>query len=272
MIMSLAISDCVGAGSPVPLKGNILQCIDHAKRLGFDGVELHMRNAKRNDYSEIADYAAKLDMKVTSIGTGLAYVEDGHYLTNEDPEALKRAQQVLIDFLKAGKTVGGAAVMFGLMKGSLPEERLKDAYKDRLFENLKPVVEAAEKLECDFTIEAINRFQSPYFWTAEETLDFVNRFKSERVTLHLDTFHMNIEERDLNQAIRISKEKLGYFHLSDSDRCYPGHGRYDYESCMQTLYEIGYAQTGVGGHEYNAQPDGVTAATRGLAHMKQFLR
>lgn len=272
MIMSLAISDCVGPGSPCPLKGNLLQCIDHAKRLGYDSVELHMRNAKLNDYYEIADYAARLDMKVTTIGTGMACYADGHYMTNPDKEARKEAAQVLIDFLEAGKIVGGAAVMFGLMKGPLPDPRLREQYKDILYESLLPVVEAAEKFGCDLTIEAINRFQADYLWTADETLDFVNRFKSDRVTVHLDTFHMNIEDKDVERAIRICKGKLGHFHFSDSDRCYPGHGHVDFKMCMETLYDIGYAQNGIGGHEYNADPDGVTAAVKGLQHIQQYLR
>lgn len=272
MIMSLAISDCVGPSSPVPLKGNLLQCMDHAKRLGYEGVELHMRNAKLNDYYEIADYAARLDMKVTTIGTGLACHADGHYLTNPYEEARKEAQQVLIDFLEAGKIVGGAAVMFGLMKGPLPDSKLRDKYTDMLYESLKPVVEAAEKFETDLTIEAINRFQTDYLWTADETLDFVNRFQSDRVTIHLDTFHMNIEDSDMERAIRICKGKLGHFHFSDSDRCYPGHGHIDFKMCVDTLYDIGYMEKGIGGHEYNADPDGVTAALRGLAYINQFIR
>ena len=48
MIQSITISDCVGPYSQCVLKGDILQCIDHAKRLGYEGVEMHMRNAKLN--------------------------------------------------------------------------------------------------------------------------------------------------------------------------------------------------------------------------------
>ena len=56
MIQSITISDCVGPYSQCVLKGDILQCIDHAKRLGYEGVEMHMRNAKPNDYNRIKDY------------------------------------------------------------------------------------------------------------------------------------------------------------------------------------------------------------------------
>lgn len=272
MIHSVCISNCVGPTSPVPLKGDLKNCIYLAKHLGFDGVELHMRNPALDDYHEIADRAAEVGIKITHIGTGMACYADGHYLTNPDKEALKAAQQVLIDWLEAGKVCGGAGVMFGLMKGPLPDYKKREQYKDLLYENLLPVVDAAERCCCDFTIEGVNRFQADYLWDAYETLEFVERFKSDYVSVHLDTFHMNIEDKDMREAIMICGKKLGHFHFSDNDRCYPGHSRIDYKEIVDALYDVGYYENGVGGYEFNAIPDGVTAAVRGLAHIKQFER
>ena len=276
MIQSITISDCVGPYSQCVLKGDILQCIDHAKRLGYEGVEMHMRNAKLNDYDRIRDYADRLGMKVTGIGTGMACYADGHYLTNPDKLARKEAQQMLIDFLEAAHTLGDTVVLFGLMKGPLPDKdpRTREKYKDILFESLKPVIEAAEKFGNDLTIEAINRFQADYLWSADETLEFVNRFDSPRATIHLDTFHINIEDKDMERAIRICKDRLGYFHVSDSDRAHPGHGHFDFKKCIDILYDIGYDRPGRGvlGHEYNADPDPVTAAVGGYELIRQFLR
>lgn len=270
VIQSITISDCVGPYSQCVLKGDILQCIDHAKRLGYEGVEMHMRNAKLNDYHRIKEYADCLEMKVTGIGTGMACYADGHYLTNPDKAARKEAQQVLIDFLEAANILGDTVVLFGLMKGPLPNPRERELYKDILFESLQPVIEAAEKFGNDLTIEAINRFQADYLWSADETLEFVNRFDSRRATIHLDTFHINIEDKDMERAIRICKDRIGYFHVSDSDRAHPGHGHFDFEKCIEVLYDIGY--DGVLGHEYNADPDPVTAAVNGYQFIKQYLK
>ena len=270
MIMSVTATDCAGPNSPCMLKGELFQCMDHARRLGFEGVELHMRNAKLNDYHELAEFAKMNEIKVTSIGTGAAYSMDGYNLTAPDKESRKEAGQVLIDFLEAGHTLGGAAVMLGLMKGRFPNPKEKEKYMNILEETLKPVVEAAEKYECDLTLEAISRFWTDCLWTAEETLDFVNRFDSDRVTVHLDTFHMNIEEKDMEQAIRICKGKLGHMHLADSNRLYPGAGHFDFETCINTLYDIGYDKAAA--FEYDAKPTGIEGAMKGLAHIKQFLR
>lgn len=67
MIQSITISDCVGLYSQCVLKGDILQCIDHAKRLGYEGVEMHMRNAKLNDYNRIKDYQYNISEAVLTV-------------------------------------------------------------------------------------------------------------------------------------------------------------------------------------------------------------
>jgi len=272
MIYSVAISELVGTSYYSPLKGDFHKCIDKAAALGFNGVELHVRSPKEFDYCELADYAAGCNLKITTIGTGMACHYDGHYLTNPNSIARKEAIDVLIRFLEAGKQSGGAAIMFGLMKGPLPDPKMREQYKKILFESLQPVVETSERLGVDLTIEAINRFQSSFLWSTDETLEFVKRFKSDRVTIHLDSFHMNIEDDDLKMSILKCKDKLGHFHFADNDRCYPGHGHIDFKAIVDALYEIGYMQNGVGAFEYDSIPDCEVSASSGLAYIKQFER
>lgn len=78
-----------------------------------------MRNAKLNDYHRIKEYADRLDMKVTGIGTGMACYADGHYLTNPDKMARKEAQQVLIDFLEAAHILGDTVVFIWSYEGTV---------------------------------------------------------------------------------------------------------------------------------------------------------
>ncbi|MBE5956278.1 MAG: sugar phosphate isomerase/epimerase [Lachnospiraceae bacterium] len=269
MIHSVAISEMVGTNYYSPLKGNLKECMKQAAELGFDGVELHVRSPKL-DYAELADYAASLNLKITTIGTGMACHYDGHYMTNPNYIARQAAIDCLNQFMEAGKASGGAAIMFCLMKGPLPDPKLREFYKDMLYESLLPVVDTAERLGVDLTIEAANRFQSSYLWSTEETLDFVNRFKSDRVTIHLDSFHMNIEDPNFYESIVKCGKKLGHFHFSDNDRCYPGHGHIDFKEILLALKEIGYMKNGVGAYEYDSIPNCLESAKLGLAHIKKL--
>ena len=60
------------------------------------------------------------------------------------------------------------------------------------------------------------------------------------VELHIDTYHMNIEEADIGAAIGAAGGYIGHVHLADSDRWYPGHGHYDFQETFQALKDIGY--------------------------------
>lgn len=272
MIHSVAVSELVGTNYYSPLKGDIKTCMKQAAELGFDGVELHVRSPKEYDYAQLRDYASELGLKITTIGTGMACHYDGHYVTNPNSIARAEAIKVLNEFMEAGKQSGSAAIMFCLMKGPLPDPKLREFYKGILYEALLPVVDTAERLGVDLTIEAANRFQSPYLWSTDETLEFVERFQSERVTIHLDSFHMNIEDGNMRESILKCKGKLGHFHFSDNDRCYPGHGHIDFKEIVDALYDIGYMEHGVGAYEYDSIPDCITSARLGLEHIKQFIR
>lgn len=270
MIHSVAISEMVGTNYYSPLKGNIKECMKQAAELGFDGVELHVRGPKEYDYCELADYADSLNLKITTIGTGMACHYDGHYMTNPDYIARQAATDVLNQFMEAGKQSGGASIMFCLMKGPLPDPKLREFYKGILYEALLPVIDTAERLGIDLTIEAANRFQSSYLWSTDETLEFVERFQSDRVTIHLDSFHMNIEDSSFRDSILKCGKKLGHFHFSDNDRCYPGHGHIDFKEILLALHEIGYMEHGVGAYEYDSIPNCLDSARLGLAHIKKL--
>ena len=270
MIHSVGITDQIGLGYPSPIQGEILSCMDLAAKIGFDGVEIHMRNPEKEDPYFLAEEAAKRGLCITSIGTGMACRGDGHYMTNPDLVARKEAEKVLKSFFKAGKICGAKSIMFGLMKGPLPDPKQRDKQKDILYEALLPVVETAEETGVDLTIEAINRFQSTFLWSTDETVEFVNRFESERVTIHLDMFHMNIEDDGFYRNIVKCGKRLGHFHFTDNDRCYPGHGMLNFKEVYSALYDMGYAPNGVAAYEYDPVPDYETAARRGFEYLKMI--
>ena len=66
------------------------------------------------------------------------------------------------------------------------------------------------------------------------------------------------------------KDRLGYFHFSDNDRCYPGHGHIDFKSIVEALNDIGYMKNGIGAYEYDSIPDCITSARLGLEHIKNI--
>ena len=108
------------------------------------------------------------------------------------------------------------------------------------------------------------------FNTAEETLAFINTYGLSNTYVHLDTFHMNIEEADMAKSIRSCGDKLGYIHFADSNRLYPGAGHIDFAPVMKALAETAYA--GSLSVECIPLPDSRTAALMGIKAMRGYMQ
>ena len=89
-------------------------------------------------------------------------------------------------------------------------------------------------------IEVINHYEVNVFTTAKSLAEFLEKYGLDNCYIHLDTYHMNLEESDFAEAIRESKGKLGYFHIADNQRWYPGSGQLDFMPILEALEDIGY--------------------------------
>ena len=115
-------------------------------------------------------------------------------------------------------------------------------------------------------IEVINHYETNIFITAKETVDFLCENALDNCYVHLDTYHMGLEEYDPYEAIRLCGKRLGYFHVSDNSRRYPGSGQFDFKRILAVLKEIGYS--GFVTVECLPDPDRETAAKKAISHLK----
>ena len=91
-----------------------------------------------------------------------------------------------------------------------------------------------------FCLEVLNRFEGYLLNTCAEAVQFVDQVGLPNVHVMLDTFHMNIEEDDMADAIRLAGKRLGHFHTGECNRRVPGKGRMPWREIGQALREIGY--------------------------------
>jgi sugar phosphate isomerase/epimerase len=119
----------------------------------------------------------------------------------------------------------------------------------------------------DIYLEAINRYENNYLNTAQETLEYIAPLDASHVKVHLDTFHMNIEEANMRKAVLSCGDRLGYFHVADNNRYYPGAGAIDFGAVLAALDEAGY--DGYVSLECLALPDAETAAQKAIETLKR---
>lgn len=251
--------------SPFPLNvTDYLQTADWLKLHGFDSMEIHIRSPHMVDGAKIKDHCEKINLEISSIGTGMAYSMEKLSLTSSDRQIRNEAILRLKEQLDLGKILS-CPVIIGSMRGIIENGETFQTVDQRMVESMKELAEYAEKSGGELVIEAIDRFETNYLHTAEDVLELIEKIGSSRVKIHLDTFHMNLEERDWRKAILSCKGKLGHVHVADNNRNYPGWGLIDFQTILSLLHEIEYKNSLV--LECFPIPDGETALCRGVKYL-----
>jgi D-psicose/D-tagatose/L-ribulose 3-epimerase len=138
----------------------------------------------------------------------------------------------------------GGTVMAGVNYSSWPRKLLpgedKRVLTDRTIECVREAVKTAEDCGVLFCLEVLNRFEHFLMNTTEEGIEFAKRVGSPNCKIHLDTFHMNIEEDSFGEAILKAGSWLGHFHLGEANRRPPGWGRMPWTEIFGALHTINY--------------------------------
>lgn len=217
-------------------KGNVFEGFKMAKDLGYDGVEIAIRDPGSFPVDVLEEAINRLGMKISAIGTGLAYLAEGLSLSHRDEDVRKKAVERLKSHVDLAERLD-TLVIVGLIRGKA--EGRNDAL-DLLRDSMNEVCDYAASKGVTIVLEPLNRYESDFLNTAEETLEFIKSLKCDNVGLLLDTFHMNIEEKDPVETIVRSAAWLKHFHVADSNRWAPGYGHIDFPTIFHALKNIGY--------------------------------
>jgi D-psicose/D-tagatose/L-ribulose 3-epimerase len=151
-----------------------------------------------------------------------------------------------LEFLKMalGKShVIGANAMSGVIYGGIGQRTglaPTEAEKDATARVVEKAAAYAKSLGMDYGLEAVNRYENHILNTAEQAVEMVERVGASNVFVHLDTYHMNIEEKGIANGILRAREHLKYIHLSASDRGTPGADTIAWDEVFAALAAIGF--------------------------------
>lgn len=122
---------------------------------------------------------------------------------------------------------------------AVPPDEYKRQWRT-VVKNLKALCNYAKQRGKQVCLEPLNRFETDFINTCDQALKMVKAVGSPALKLHLDTFHMNIEEKNQAEAIRKAGRLLGHFHACGSDRGTPGNDHIDWKSIAKALRDIRY--------------------------------
>lgn len=254
----IAVSPRQTVFGPVLYTGRLEQGITALSQAGFDFVELSLRTIEDVNPDQLKDLLQKSELEISAIATGQACLFDSLCLCSPDYEQRQRSIDHFKRMILFAKEIGTSRVIIGGIRGRLsgtPDQQMLQ-YEYGVDSIRKCALWAADN-GITLLIEPINRYEANWILTAQEGMDILKEINVPSAKLLLDTFHMNIEERSIKNALTNTGEKLGYVHLADNTRRAPGQGQTNFIEILNTLYEIGF--TGPIISEILPLPDDATA-------------
>jgi D-psicose/D-tagatose/L-ribulose 3-epimerase len=248
-----------------------LHLIDHAKELGFDLIEIPLMEIEHVDAKAIKERLNRVGLDVCT-STACSESQD---ITGEEEKTRRDGVRYLIECVEKTAAMGGttfSGVIYSAI-GRQIDGKPGDTYWERAAAGLRQVARAAQSEGITIGIEPINRYESFLVNTCDQALRLRDMIGEPNVAIHLDAYHMNIEESDFYHPTLKAAPYLCHYHLSESHRGVPGTGTVDWEEIYRALGESNYR--GVVGLESFTEVSGaMRAATciwRELAPSSDYL-
>jgi D-psicose/D-tagatose/L-ribulose 3-epimerase len=205
--------------------------------LGFDGVEVSLLGMTDEKAAALGKSVRDHGLEATC-SDGLAAQKD---ITSPDPDIRAAGLEHLRWAIKTTSIIGSrglAGVVYAPWGVYDPENKPMRA--QRSAQAFAALDEHLNAHDVTLGIEAINRFETDLVNTAQEASDMARASGSNKVGVLLDTFHLNIEEKDISAAITGAADTLVHFHVSDNDRGVPGAGHIPWGAVRDALAAINY--------------------------------
>ena len=212
--------------------------LEKIKAWGFDGVEIPCFSFDHARYQ-------KLGAKLKSIGLECTTCVIVGKETNPLDESAS-IRQAGVDFLKKmidlNNTVGSKLMMgpYSSPVGGLIGRGRTDEEWKRAVEVFQKVAPHAQQANMPMALEYLNRFEHYFINDTVSAAKFVDEVNHPIFQLHYDTFHSNIEEKNIADSVRAGGKRIIHVHISENDRSTPGEGHVHWDESFKTLAEIGY--------------------------------
>jgi len=211
-----------------------------AAAMGFGAIELPVENPGDWDPARAADLLAELELEPFIVGAMGA----GRDLVNAQDSAIAATQDYLTHCIQVASTLG-ATIVAGPFTASTgrtwrmtAEERATTTAQ--LLTALGPLVDTAVEAGVTLAIEPLNRYETSLINTVEQALDALGPLLGPGLGLALDSYHLNIEEKQPYNALRIAGRNLAHVQVCGNDRGAVGDDHIDWRAFLDALDEIGY--------------------------------
>lgn len=268
MKLSVVLSTQQTQFQAASFSGSLAQNIADIAAMGYDGVELAIRDPKLVDVDALEALTREHGLRVPAIGTGQAWGEEKLSFTDPDLSVRRAAVERIKSHIPLAARFN-AVIIIGLVRGIIKPGITHEQGMAWVCEALQECSAAAKPFGVRLALEPINRYETTLVNSVAQGMALIDRVGADNFGLLLDTFHMNIEEPDILQSISTCGDRIFHFHVADSNRWYPGAGHLDFSGILSRLQSTGY--DGFVSGEFMPLPDPLTAARENIARLRAIL-
>lgn len=221
---------------------NQLPIISTVKDLGFDLFEFGAPWLVEQSDERIAEFrkaAENAGLRLT-VSLGLSTAQD---ISSPDAATRKVGLDLLSDIARAMAKVGAkmcSGIVHGAWNGKIDSYDEKAARWDNSVKTMKEACKVFADEGVVFNVEVVNRFENFLINDCAEAMKYIDEVGSPQLGIHLDTFHMNIEEDSMTGAIISAGKRLNYFHIGENNRKFPGLGNMPWKEIFAALKAADY--------------------------------
>ena len=213
------------------------RAVEGAARHGYDVLEIPLIEPRAIDADATARLLERHGLRtVTSLA--LPAAAD---ISSADPDCVARGESLLNEALAVSRDLG-SAFMGGVLYSALRKYETAATAEGRASSVavLARLAGRAREMGITLGLEPVNRYESNLINTGGQALELIALTGADNITLHLDSYHMNIEEGCVAGAVRRYRGRIGYVHVNESHRGYLGSGSIDFAAFFRALVEAGY--------------------------------
>jgi len=263
MKLSVAIAGKYALPSAFVVFRGFEESIIKATDMGYDGVELALKDAREINPGQLSRVLSQADMEISCVSTGQVFADTGLMFTDTDKGKRAELSKIFKEMIDLAAEYG-QLVNIGRVRGRIVSDGQVAAEK-RFIDMARELCEYAQPKKVTLILEPVNRYEINFINSVSEGVELMKKVGMPNMKLMPDVFHMNIEDVTIGPELERNISFIEYIHLADSNRLSPGQGHTDFNDIFMHLKRAGY--DGWVSIEILPEPDPDTAARRAAEHL-----
>ena len=228
-----------GMNAPIVYRGPFYKIFSDMVEDGYKAVKVHIADSREIDRKELWRDLNDSNLILTSIGTGAAYGKWHWNIGDHSIDTRRKALECLREHMYTAQP-DHAIIIIGSLQGRFRDANSPEEFEYNIEESLYQIDRMAMEMDVPVGFEIMNHYESDFLYNISQGSAYIKAHDYKKIRLHIDTVHMNIEEKDLGGVIRKAGGLINHVHIADNDRYYPGHARINFREILQALMDIQY--------------------------------